>query len=102
MIQLFKPRDPQSNGMIQRNNIFPATVLSQTLLGTPHNLNAQMDSWGPISNPRLSCSRRAGPAEQLNQDRVAMRYLPPAFPGVLLRSTVRLPRDYFVRVHRND
>jgi hypothetical protein len=38
----------------------------------------------------------------IEQDRAAMRPLSPVTPDVLFRNTVRLPRDYYVRVLSND
>ncbi|WP_181419842.1 Mu transposase domain-containing protein [Arthrobacter psychrolactophilus] len=36
------------------------------------------------------------------EDRAAMRPLGPIAPGAVFRKEIRLPRDYYVRVHSND
>jgi hypothetical protein len=61
-----------------------------------------MNDWMPLANARHSRSRRARPIDLIKQDRAAMRPLSPVAPDVLFRNTVRLPRDYYVRVLSND
>ena len=44
----------------------------------------------------------ARPVDLLGIDKTAMLALPPLAPPAGLRFSIRLPRDYYVRVHGND
>lgn len=56
----------------------------------------------PLANHRYSRSRHGRPDELIVLDRNRMRGLPPVAPETMFRNTVRLPRDYYVRVFSND
>ncbi|MBG6107403.1 DDE-type integrase/transposase/recombinase [Frigoribacterium sp. CG_9.8] len=102
-IKLLKARDPESKGMVERRNrFFRSSFLPGRDFASPQDFNEQMAAWLPIANARHSRSRRARPSDLIAQDRAAMRPLSPVVPDVLFRNTVRLPRDYYVRVHSND
>ncbi len=102
-IKLLKARDPESKGMVERRNrFFRSSFLPGRDFASPQDFNEQMTAWLPIANSRHSRSRRARPIDLIAQDRAAMRPLSPVVPDVLFRNTVRLPRDYYVRVHSND
>ena len=64
--------------------------------------NGQLQDWLPTANHRYSRSRHGRPDELIVLDRERTRQLPPVSPEVVFRSTVRLPRDYYVRVFSND
>jgi len=102
-IKLLKARDPESKGMVERRNrFFRSSFLPGRDFASPQDFNEQMAAWLPIANARHSRSRRARPIDLIAQDRAAMLPLSPVVPDVLFRNTVRLPRDYYVRVHSND
>ena len=102
-VKLLKARDPESKGMVERRNrFFRSSFMPGRTFASPQDFNQQMASWLPIANSRHSRSRRARPIDLISQDRAAMRSLSPVAPDVLFRNTVRLPRDYYVRVHSND
>ena len=102
-IKLLKARDPESKGMVERRNrFFRSSFMPGRHFASPQDFNEQMASWLPVANARHSRSRRARPVDLIGQDRAAMRPLSPVVPDVLFRNTVRLPRDYYVRVHSND
>lgn len=102
-IKLLKARDPESKGMVERRNrFFRSSFMPGRDFASPQDFNEQMAAWLPIANARHSRSRRARPIDLIAQDRAAMRPLSPVVPDVLFRNTVRLPRDYYVRVHSND
>jgi hypothetical protein len=52
--------------------------------------------------PATPGTRHGRPAELFVRDRDAMRPLTPVAPAFAFRSSVRLPRDYYVRVFSND
>ena len=102
-IKLLKARDPESKGMVERRNrFFRSSFMPGRHFASPQDFNEQMDQWLPLANARHSRSRRARPIDLIKQDRAAMRPLSPVAPDVLFRNTVRLPRDYYVRVLSND
>ena len=102
-IKLLRARDPESKGMVERRNrFFRSPFMPGRDFTSPQDFNEQMAAWLPIANSRHSRSRRARPIDLIAQDRAAMRPLSPVVPDVLFRNTVRLPRDYYVRVHSND
>ena len=102
-IKLLKARDPESKGMVERRNrFFRSSFMPGRHFASPQDFNEQMNDWMPLANARHSRSRRARPIDLIEQDRAAMRPLSPVAPDVLFRNTVRLPRDYYVRVLSND
>jgi transposase len=102
-LKLLKARDPESKGMVERRNrFFRSSFMPGRTFTSPGDFNEQMGGWLPVANARHSRSRRARPIDLIGQDRAAMRPLSPVAPDVLFRNTVRLPRDYYVRVHSND
>jgi transposase len=102
-IVLLPPRDPESKGMVERmNQFFRSRFMPGRSFASPADFNNQLVDWLPVANARHSRSRRGKPAELVGRDRAAMRALSPVPPEVLFRNTVRLPRDYYVRVFTND
>jgi len=102
-IKLLKARDPESKGGVERmNRFFRQGFMPGREFDSPQDFNAQLDQWLPKANARWSRSRRERPLELIGLDRQKMRPLPPVAPETLFRNTVRLPRDYYVRVFSND
>ena len=102
-IKLLKAKDPESKGIVERmNRFFRQGFMPGRTFEPSADFNAQMGDWLPLANARISRSRWGRPADLVGKDRDAMRALPPVAPDVLFRNTVRLPRDYFVRVFSND
>jgi transposase len=102
-IVLLPPRDPESKGIVERaNRFFRQRFMPGRTFVSPADFNSQLDDWLPVANARHSRSRRARPADLIGQDRSGMQPLPPVMPEVMFRNTIRLPRDYYVRVFTND
>ena len=102
-IKLLKARDPESKGGVERmNRFFRSRFMPGRVFASPEDFNTQLGEWLPIANARVSRSRRGRPAELVAADRAMMRSLPPVAPEVMFRNSVRLPRDYYVRVFSND
>lgn len=102
-IKLLRARDPESKGGVERmNRFFRQGFMPGREFASPHDFNTQMAAWLPKANNRRSRSRGGKPSELIGLDRAKMRPLPPVAPDAVFRNTVRLPRDYYVRVHSND
>ena len=102
-ITLLKARDPESKGSVERmNRFFRSRFMPGRSFTSPADFNDQLREWLPIANARLSRSRRGRPNDLVSIDRAVMRGLPPVAPEVVFRNSVRLPRDYYVRVFSND
>jgi transposase len=102
-IRLLPARDPESKGVIERNNgFFETSFLPGRRFSGPADFNAQMADWLPRANSRLVRATGARPVDALAVDLAAMGVLPPLAPVVGLAKRVRLARDYYVRVDTND
>lgn len=102
-IKLLPPRDPESKGMVERmNGFFRRGFMPGRDFIDPHDFNDQLDAWLPRANARYTRSRHGAPADLVAADRAAMRPLGPIAPDAVFRKEIRLPRDYYVRVHSND
>ena len=102
-IRLLMARDPESKSMVERRSrLFRSSFMPGRSFVSPQDFNEQMDDWLPLANARQSPSRGARPIDLIEQDRTATRPLSPVAPHVLFRNTVRLSRDYNLRVLSND
>lgn len=102
IVQL-RPFDPESKGIVERANGYLETSFLQgrTFL-SPADFNTQLAGWLPLANSRMVRSTGGRPDQLVDLDRTAMLALPPLVPTVGIRTQVRLPRDYYVRVAGND
>jgi transposase len=102
-IRLLPARDPESKGVIERNNgFFETSFLPGRRFTGPGDFNDQMADWLPRANTRLVRATGNRPVDALAVDLAAMGMLPPLAPVVGLANRVRLARDYYVRVDTND
>jgi len=102
IVQL-KAYDPESKGGVERiNGYFETSFLPGRDFTSPADFNTQMSDWLPRANNRTVRALKARPVDLLDLDKTAMLALPPLAPPVGLVFRVRLPRDYYVRVHGND
>ena len=102
IVQL-KPFDPESKGIVERANQYLETsFLPGRSFLSPADFNEQLRSWLPRANGRTVRRLGGRPTELVAADRAAMLALPPVVPLVGFAARVRLPRDYYVRVHGND
>jgi transposase len=102
-IRLLPPRDPESKGVVERNNgFFETSFLPGRSFAGPGDFNDQLSAWLPRANTRLVRATGARPVDALGVDLKAMSVLPPLAPVVGLANRVRLARDYYVRVDTND
>ena len=102
-IHQLKAYDPESKGGVERmNGYFETSFLPGRDFTSPADFNTQMSDWLPRANSRTVRALKARPVDLLAIDKLAMLALPPLGPPAGLVFRVRLPRDYYVRVHGND
>lgn len=102
-IKLLPPRDPESKGMVERmNGFFRRGFMPGRTFTHPDDFNDQLNGWLTRANARYSRSHHGRPTELVVHDRAAMRALSPVAPETMFRKSIRLLRDYYVRVFSND
>jgi transposase len=102
LVQL-KPYDPESKGIVERANRYLETsFLPGRSFTSPHDFNAQLAQWLPTANARRVRVLDGRPIDFLDPDRAKMLALPPVAPVVETVTSMRLGRDYYVRVAGND
>ena len=98
-----KPYDPESKGMVERANRYLETsFLPGRSFTSPQDFNSQLAQWLPIANSRRVRVLDGRPIDFLDRDRVQMLALPPVAPVTETVTSMRLARDYYVRVAGND
>lgn len=102
LVQL-KPYDPESKGIVERANRYLETsFLPGRTFTSLEDFNSQLEQWLPTANSRQVRVLDGRPVEFLDADRAQMLTLPPVPPTVQTVTSVRLGRDYYVRVAGND
>ena len=99
-----KPNDPEAKGMVERNNsYFETSFLPGRSFTSPGDFTEQMSQWiSARANRRHHRALGCRPIQRWEADRAAMLALPPVAPVIGWRASVRLPRDYYVRLDSND
>jgi transposase len=98
-----KANDPESKGLVERRNgFFETSFMPGREFDSPADFNAQFADWIDGANRRVVRTTRARPIDRVDTDRAAMLALPPVPPRVGWFNTIRLGRDYYVRVDTND
>jgi transposase len=72
------------------------------MFSSPADFNAQLADWLVLANQRQRRALGCAPADRIEADRAAMLRLPPVAPVTGWRSSLRLPRDHYVRLDAND
>ena len=102
LVQL-KPYDPESKGIVERANRYLETsFLPGRSFTSPVDFNDQLAHWLPTANTRRVRVLDGRPIDFLDADRAQMLALPPVAPIIDTVTSVRLGRDYYVRVAGND
>jgi transposase len=98
-----KANDPESKGVVERRNgFFETSFMPGRSFDSPADFNAQFADWVDGANRRVVRTIKARPIDLVDVDRAAMLALPPVPPRVGWFNTIRLGRDYYVRVDTND
>jgi transposase len=94
-----RPRDPESKGLVERaNGYLETSFLPGRSFTCPGDFNTQLGDWLVRANQRHHRRIECRPIDRLAADVAAMVPLPPVAPALGWRSSVRLPRDHYVRV----
>ena len=98
-----KPRDPESKGLVERaNGYLETSFLPGRSFASPADFNTQLLGWLDLANSRQHRALGCRPVDRWDADRVAMLALPPVPPSLGWSQSMRLPRDYYVRLDSND
>jgi transposase len=98
-----RPRDPEAKGLVERaNGYLETSFLPGRAFAGPADFNAQLTDWLTRANARHHRSLGARPVDRWAADLAAMLTLPPVAPQTGWVTTVRLPRDHYVRLDSND
>jgi transposase len=102
-VHILKPGDAEAKGLLERvHGYLETSFLPGRQFSGPEDFNAQLVGFFAAANRRYRRSLGCAPADRIDADRAAMLPSPPVAPAVGWRSSVRLPRDYYVRIDSND
>jgi transposase len=98
-----RPRDPEAKGLVERaNGYLETSFLPGRRFTGPADFNGQLRDWLVLANARQHRALGCRPVDRLDADRSAMLALPPVPPAVGWSTSLRLPRDHYVRLDSND
>jgi transposase len=102
-IWICDPGDPEAKGLVERaNGYLETSFLPGRVFSSPADFNAQLGDWLVLVNQRQRRVLGCAPADRIQADRAAMLELPPVAPQTGWHSSLRLPRDHYVRLDSND
>ncbi|MFE0044547.1 IS21 family transposase [Streptomyces albireticuli] len=102
-IILCKPRDPEAKGLVERaNGYLETSFLPGRVFTSPADFNVQLADWLTKANRRLHRTLQAKPADRLDADKSRMLGIPPISPPGWWKTSLRLPRDHYVRIDTCD
>jgi len=97
------PGDPEAKGLVERaNGYLETSFLPGRTFTSPADFNAQLGDWLMLVNQRHRRALGCAPADRIDADRAAMLRLPPVAPVTGWHSSLRLPRDHYIRLDSND
>ena len=102
-VVICKPADPEAKGLLERvHGYLETSFLPGRSFTGPADFNAQLGEFFAQANRRWRRALGCAPADRLAADKQAMLPLPPVAPATGWRVSLRLPRDYYVRLDSND
>jgi transposase len=102
-IVICDPGDPEAKGLVERaNGYLETSFLPGRGFASPADFNAQLAGWLALVNQRHRRVLGCAPSDRIEADRAAMLPLPPVAPITGWHSSLRLPRDHYVRLDSND
>jgi transposase len=97
------PGDPEAKGLVERaNGYLETSFLPGRTFSSPADFNAQLADWLVLVNQRRRRVLGCAPADRIQADRAGMLPLPPVAPVTGWHTSLRLPRDHYVRLDSND
>ena len=98
-----KPADPEAKGLLERvHGYLETSFLPGRSFTGPADFNTQLAGFFAAANRRWRRALGCAPADRIAADKAAMLSLPPVAPATGWRASLRLPRDYYVRLDSND
>lgn len=89
--------------MVERHNGYLGqSFMAGRKFTGPEDFNDQLTEWLATANARTVRVLGSRPVDALVEERARMLALPPVAPTTGLRTTVRLARDYYVRIDSVD
>ena len=102
-VHICAPADPEAKGLVERaNGYLETSFLPGRTFASPADFNTQLADWLALANGRVKRVLGCAPTARVDADRAAMLTLPPVAPATGWRSSLRLPRDHYVRLDSND
>jgi len=102
-VLICKPADPEAKGLLERvHGYLETSFLPGRSFTGPADFNAQLAQFFSRANRRWRRAMGCAPADRIAADKAAMLPLPPVAPATGWRVSLRLPRDYYVRLDSND
>jgi transposase len=102
-VWICKPGDPEAKGVIERaHGYLETSFLPGRRFGSPADFNTQLHGWLATVNRRRRRTLGCAPADRIGADRAGMLALPPVAPVTGWRTSLRLPRDHYIRLDAND
>jgi transposase len=97
------PGDPEAKGLVERaNGYLETSFLPGRSFHSPADFNAQLGDWISLANQRHRRVLGCAPTDRIDADRAAMLPLPPVAPVTGWQTSLRLPRDHYIRLDGND
>jgi transposase len=98
-----RPGDPEAKGLVERaNGYLETSFMPGRVFASPSDFNVQLQDWLRRANRRVHRSLQARPSDRIDADRAGMLALPPVDPPGWWRTSLRLPRDHYVRIDTCD
>jgi transposase len=102
-VLVLRPREPEHKGIIERaHDYLERSFLPGRTFASPAEFNSQLQQWLQLVNARPRRALGCAPTDRIAADRNAMLTLPPVAPATGWRSSLRLPRDHYIRFDSND
>jgi transposase len=102
-VLICKPADPEAKGLLERvHGYLETSFLPGRSFTGPADFNTQLGEFFDRANRRWRRAMGCAPADRIGADKAAMLPLPPVAPASGWRASLRLPRDYYIRLDSND
>jgi transposase len=102
-VVICKPADPEAKGLLERvHGYLETSFLPGRVFTGPADFNTQLSAFFGQANRRPRRAMGCAPADRIAADKAAMLSLPPVAPTTGWRASLRLPRDYYIRLDSND